>query len=144
MISVRVGLVSQTATSITNQNQTNQFHCNSAFRSQVVEQVTCQGVLLRPREHCPQPIYELMLACWKSRPSQRMAMRNVHARLRHLCATTDTVEYLELGSDSRRPRESETTVSSAVQYTPLCSLLQTIKEDRKRVGITTRKNNVEA
>ncbi|XP_055931940.1 BDNF/NT-3 growth factors receptor-like [Argiope bruennichi] len=61
---------------------------------EVIQHVTSQKVLPRPPS-CPEDIYLLMLACWKTRPQERMTMKNIHAQLEILSSTRDT-EYLEV------------------------------------------------
>ncbi|GBN07673.1 BDNF/NT-3 growth factors receptor [Araneus ventricosus] len=61
---------------------------------EVIQHVTTQKVLPRPHK-CPEDIYLLMLACWKTRPQERMIMKNIYAELQLLSSSRDT-EYLEV------------------------------------------------
>ncbi|KAG8180309.1 hypothetical protein JTE90_028858 [Oedothorax gibbosus] len=52
----------------------------------VLQHVTA-NVLPQPQE-CPDDIYALMLACWKSRPQERMPMNTVHTNLQQILSST--------------------------------------------------------
>ncbi|GFT72203.1 hypothetical protein NPIL_682911 [Nephila pilipes] len=61
---------------------------------EVIQQVTAQKVLPRP-PNCPEEIYHLMLACWKTRPQERLIMKEIYAQLQLITSSRDS-EYLEV------------------------------------------------
>lgn len=74
---------------------------------EVIEAVSDGKILSKPEE-CPDAVYEIMLKCWKSPPSERIAPCELHVVLKSLTAEFKAADYLDLvSSDHHHPPHAE-------------------------------------
>lgn len=63
------------------------------FFLQVIDYIRNGRLLGRP-PLCPEPVYDIMLGCWRINPQERLTMKDIHRQIDAMCLAQPT--YLDI------------------------------------------------